>query len=49
MLITGWTEAIPEQEMHEVGVHAVINKPWDVYALKETLRLAVKEASNRGP
>jgi response regulator RpfG family c-di-GMP phosphodiesterase len=46
MLITGWTEAIPEQEMHEVGVHAVINKPWDVDALKETLRLAVKEVSS---
>ncbi len=33
--------------MREVGVHAVINKPWDVDALRETLRLAVKEASTR--
>jgi response regulator RpfG family c-di-GMP phosphodiesterase len=49
MLITGWTEAIPEQEMREVGVHAVVNKPWDVDSLRETLRQAVKEVSSRDP
>jgi CheY-like chemotaxis protein len=42
-------EAIPEQEMREVGVHAVVNKPWDVDSLRETLRQAVKEVSSRDP
>ena len=46
MLITGWTEAIPEPEMREVGVYAVINKPWDVDSLRETLRQALKQASS---
>ena len=46
MLITGWTEAIPEQEMGEVGVHAVINKPWDVEELRETLRRALKHTTS---
>jgi response regulator RpfG family c-di-GMP phosphodiesterase len=43
MLITGWTEEIPEAEKRRVGVHAVITKPWDDAALKETLRLASKD------
>jgi response regulator RpfG family c-di-GMP phosphodiesterase len=43
MLITGWTEAIPEDQKRAVGVHAVITKPWEDAALKETLRRACKE------
>jgi response regulator RpfG family c-di-GMP phosphodiesterase len=42
MLITGWTEAIPEDAMRAVGVRAVVSKPWEDAALKETLRLACK-------
>jgi len=49
MLITGWTEAIPDEEIREVGVHAVINKPWDAIALKETLRRAAKEIASQAP
>lgn len=43
LLITGWTEEIPEAEIREVGVLAVINKPWEDSALKETLRRALKD------
>ena len=43
MLITGWPGAIPAAEMRAVGVRAVVAKPWDDAALKETLRLACKE------
>jgi CheY-like chemotaxis protein len=43
MLITGWTESIPEQEIRAVGVRAVIAKPWQDAALKETLRRACKD------
>jgi CheY-like chemotaxis protein len=49
MLITGWTEAIPEDAIRAVGVRAVITKPWDDAALKETLRRAAEEALLAGP
>ena len=41
LLITGWTEAIPEDAIREVGVRAVITKPWDDTRLKATLRRAL--------
>ena len=43
MLITGWTETIPEQAVAALGIRAVIAKPWEDAALKETLRLAAKQ------
>ena len=45
LLITGWTESIPDEAIQGVGVRAVINKPWDDGELKETLRAALKEVS----
>jgi CheY-like chemotaxis protein len=45
ILITGWIEAIPDDEIRAVGVHAVLTKPWDDTELKETLRTAVKQLS----
>lgn len=42
MLITGWTEAIAEDEVRRIGVHAILNKPWDDASLKKTLRAAVE-------
>jgi response regulator RpfG family c-di-GMP phosphodiesterase len=45
MLITGWTEEIPPEKLEEIGVFALINKPWTDAQLKETLR----RASHRGP
>jgi response regulator RpfG family c-di-GMP phosphodiesterase len=43
MLITGWTETIPEASVTALGIQAVIAKPWEDAALKETLRLAAKQ------
>ena len=42
MLITGWTELIDPEEISELGIRAVITKPWEDPALKETLRMACK-------
>ncbi len=47
MLITGWTELIPEDAIRALGIRAVITKPWQDAALKETLRMACKELSDK--
>jgi len=47
MLITGWTEEIPPEKLSELGIRALINKPWDDARLKDVLR-SVCEASARG-
>jgi response regulator RpfG family c-di-GMP phosphodiesterase len=38
MLITGWTHEIPPERLEEVGICALITKPWDDAKLKATLR-----------
>jgi response regulator RpfG family c-di-GMP phosphodiesterase len=38
MLITGWTEEIPPERLLEVGICALVTKPWDDAKLKLTLR-----------
>jgi response regulator RpfG family c-di-GMP phosphodiesterase len=38
LLITGWTEAIPTEDLEQLGVRALITKPWDDAKLKQTLR-----------
>jgi len=38
LLITGWAEAVSEAELVEVGVSALIPKPWDDKLLKRILR-----------
>ncbi len=43
LILTGWTEEIPEESIRRVGVSAVINKPWDDAELKEQLREAAKQ------
>ena len=45
MLITGWTETIPEDAVRSLDIRAVIAKPWEDAALKETLRLAAKQVT----
>lgn len=42
MLITGWTEAVDEDDLRRVGVRAILNKPWDDADLKLALRSAVE-------
>ena len=43
MLITGWTEEIPPGRLEELGVCALVTKPWDDTRLKATLRRALLE------
>ncbi len=38
MLITGWTSEIPPERLEEVGICALVSKPWDDAMLKTTLR-----------
>jgi len=42
ILITGWMESIPQEEIDPVGLWAVIDKPWDDAELKATLRAALE-------
>jgi len=41
ILITGWTEEVPPEELAAVGVRALVPKPWDNEELKATLRAAL--------
>lgn len=45
MLITGWTEEIPREQLERFGICALITKPWDDARLKQTLRRALQEAA----
>ncbi len=45
MLITGWTKEIPRERLEEVGICALVTKPWDDAKLKATLRAALAPAS----
>jgi response regulator RpfG family c-di-GMP phosphodiesterase len=49
MLITGWTEEIPPERLQEIGVCALVTKPWDDAKFKATLRrvLGGAQASKR--
>ena len=38
LLITGWTEEVPREQMEALGIRAMIPKPWDDAELKATLR-----------
>ena len=37
MLITGWSEAVTREEVSEIGIKALISKPWDDSELKSVL------------
>lgn len=41
MIITGWNEEIPRGQLEEIGVCALVTKPWDDARLKATLRRAL--------
>ena len=41
MLITGWAEAISDQQIEALEIRAVIPKPWEDAELKNTLRQAL--------
>ena len=48
LLITGWTETIPREELERLGVRGLINKPWDDGTLKATLRQVLGRAGRAG-
>jgi DNA-binding NtrC family response regulator len=48
LLITGWPELIPAADIRALGLLAVIAKPWEDAALKETLRMACKDRAGGG-
>jgi DNA-binding NtrC family response regulator len=41
ILITGWTEAVPREELERIGVRALIPKPWVPEELRRVLRQAM--------
>ena len=45
MIITGWTEEIPRARLEELGVCALVTKPWDDAKLKATLRRALARST----
>jgi CheY-like chemotaxis protein len=49
MLITGWTEEIPPERLREIGVCALVTKPWDDARLKTTLRRVLGRAQATNP
>ena len=50
MLITGWTNEIPHERLEEVGICALVTKPWDDAKLKATLRAVMGAAQgSRSP
>ena len=40
-LVTGWPDSVPQSQLQKLGVVALVPKPWDDAALKETLRKAL--------
>ena len=49
MLITGWTQEIPSERLEEVGICALITKPWSDAKLKATLREVMGAAQVSSP
>jgi CheY-like chemotaxis protein len=49
MLITGWVNEIPAERLEEVGVCALVTKPWDDAKLKATLRAVMGAAQVSSP
>ncbi|MFB3117401.1 MAG: response regulator [Myxococcota bacterium] len=49
MLITGWTSEIPAERLEEVGICALVTKPWDDAKLKATLREVMGTGQGSSP
>ena len=41
MLITGWAEAVSDEQIEALEIQAIIPKPWEDADLKNTLRKAL--------
>ena len=42
IVLTGWPEEIPAQELARLGIGALLPKPWDDGVLKQEIRARVK-------
>jgi len=42
LLISGWPESVPREQLAALGVRALLPKPWDDAELKQTLRDALE-------
>ncbi len=42
MLITGWTEAVPQSELDALDIRALVPKPWDAAELRALVRRALE-------
>lgn len=42
ILLTGWTEAVPSEDLTAAGIRAILPKPWDDSELKELLRKSLR-------
>jgi response regulator RpfG family c-di-GMP phosphodiesterase len=49
ILISGWPDEISPKRLRELGVRALVPKPWDDAELKRILREALRTRSNQGP
>jgi len=45
VLLTGWSETVPEEALRGLGVRSVVPKPWDDAELKAVLRREVGAGS----
>ena len=48
MLLTGWTDEIPAEKLAQLGIVALIDKPWDDAELKKILRRASEQRRKPG-
>ena len=44
LLLTGWPEEVPAHQLEQLGIQALIPKPWDDTALKDAIRRALPPA-----
>ncbi len=44
MLLTGWTEAVPREDLEAAGIRALLPKPWEDAELKALLRESLARA-----
>lgn len=45
ILITGWTEEVPREQIDALGVRALLPKPWEDAILKQVVRDAIAVAT----
>jgi CheY-like chemotaxis protein len=49
ILLTGWPEEIPTEQLRRLGIRALLPKPWDDAVLKEAIRAHLPAAPPTRP